>query len=84
MTPTTITRDAIQARVFEALEEFGAEPSDLALDATFEALDVDSLDLVELGQIVQEEYSVEIKGEDMPKLKTVGDAVNLVAERVGA
>ena len=84
MTPTTITRDAIQTRVFEALEEFGAEPSDLALDATFESLDVDSLDLVELGQIVQEEYGVEIKGEDMPKLKTVGDAVNLVAERVGA
>ena len=84
MTPTTVTKDAIQARVFEALEEFGAEPSDLALDATFESLDVDSLDLVELGQIVQEEYGVEIKGEDMPKLKTVGDAVNLVAERVGA
>ena len=56
-------------------------PSAIALDATFEALDVDSLDLVELGQIVQEEYGVEIKGEDMPKLKTVGDAVDLIAER---
>ena len=84
MTPTTITKDVIQARVYEALEEFGAEPADLAPDATFESLDVDSLDLVELGQIVQEEYGVEIKGEDMPKLKTVADAVNLVAERVGA
>ena len=80
----TITRDAIQARVFEALEEFGAEPDDIALDATFESLDVDSLDLVELGQIVQEEYGVEIKGEDMPKLKTVGDAVTLISERAGA
>ena len=84
MTPTTVTKEAIQARVYEALEEFGAEPADLAPDATFESLDVDSLDLVELGQIVQEEYGVEIKGEDMPKLKTVGDAVDLVAERVGA
>ena len=84
MTPTTITKDAIQARVYEALEEFGAEPSELAPDATFEALDVDALDLVELGQIVHEEYGVELKGEDMPKLKTVGDAVNLVAARVGA
>jgi acyl carrier protein len=81
---STITRDAIQARVYAALEEFGAEPADLALDATFEALDVDSLDLVELGQIVHEEYGVELKGEDMPKLKTVGDAVTLIADRAGA
>jgi acyl carrier protein len=81
---STVTNDAIQARVFEALEEFGAEPSELALDATFEALDVDSLDLVELGQIVHEEYGVEIKGEDMPKLKTVGDVVTLIADRAGA
>jgi acyl carrier protein len=84
MTPTTVTRDAIQNRVFEALEDFGAEKDAIALDATFEELDVDSLDLVELGQIVQEEYGVEIKGEDMPKLKTVGDAVDLIAERAGA
>ncbi len=81
--PETATREAIQARVNEALEEFGAEPSDITPDATFEALDVDSLDLVELGQIVQEEYGVELKGEDMPKLKTVGDAVDLIAERAG-
>jgi acyl carrier protein len=75
MTPETVTRDAVQTRVFTALEEFGADPEEISLEATFEDLDVDSLDLVELGQIVQEEYGVEIKGEDMHKLKTVGDAV---------
>jgi acyl carrier protein len=82
--PQTIICTEIQARVFSALEEFGAEPDALAPDATFEALDVDSLDLVELGQIVQDEYGVELKGEDMPKLKTVGDAVSMIAERAGA
>ena len=82
--PETVTRDAIQTRVFSALEEFGAEPAEIKLEASFEDLDVDSLDLVELGQIVQEEYGVEIKGEDMPKMKTVGDAVDLIAERAGA
>ena len=80
--PQTITRQEIQARVFTALEEFGADPDALAPDATFEALDVDSLDLVELGQIVQEEYGVELKGEDMPKLKTVDDAVAMIESRV--
>lgn len=79
--PQTVTREAIQARVYTALEEFGADPDALAPDATFEALDVDSLDLVELGQIVQEEYGVEIKGEDMPGLKTVDDAVTLIESR---
>lgn len=79
---STVTREDIQARVYTALEEFGAEPDQLALDATFESLDVDSLDLVELGQIVQDEYGVELKGEDMPKLKTVGDAVDMIASRV--
>jgi acyl carrier protein len=79
---TTITKDDIQARVYTALEDFGAEPDQLAPDATFEALDVDSLDLVELGQIVQDEYGVELKGEDMPKLKTVGDAVDMIASRI--
>ena len=84
MTPETITKDAIQTRVYAALEEFGADADEITNEATFEALDVDSLDLVELGQIVQDEYGVEIKGEDMPKLKTVGDAVELIAERAGA
>jgi acyl carrier protein len=84
MSPTTVTREAVQTSVFAALEEFGAEPDEITLEATFEALDVDSLDLVELGQIVQEEYGVEIKGEDMPKMKTVGDAVDLITERAGA
>ena len=82
--PQTITRTEIQTRVFNALEEFGADPDAVAPGATFESLDVDSLDLVELAQIVQDEYGVELKGEDMPKLKTVGDAVDLIAERAGA
>jgi acyl carrier protein len=82
--PTTVTREAVQTRVFAALEEFGADADEITLEATFEELDVDSLDLVELGQIVQEEYGVELKGEDMPKLKTVGDSVDLITERAGA
>jgi acyl carrier protein len=84
MANETVTREAVQTRVFAALEEFGADADEIKLEATFEELDVDSLDLVELGQIVQEEYGVEIKGEDMPKLKTVGDAVDLIATRAGA
>ena len=79
-----ITEENVQKTVFEALPQFGVDESAITRDATFEDLDVDSLDLVELGQIVQEEYGVEIKGEDMPRLKTVADAVDLIADRAGA
>jgi acyl carrier protein len=79
---TTVTKDQIEERVKEALIEFGAEPDQINRDAEFEALDVDSLDLVELAQISEDEWGVQIKGEDMEGIKTVGQAVDLVAERM--
>jgi acyl carrier protein len=79
---TTATKQEIEQRVIKALEEFGAEPDQINPDAEFEALDVDSLDLVELAQIVEEEYGVQLKGEDMEGIKTVGQAVDLVTSKL--
>jgi acyl carrier protein len=79
---TTATRQEIEQRVSKALEEFGAEPDQIKPDAEFESLDVDSLDLVELAQIVEEEYGVQLKGEDMEGIKTVGQAVDLVTSKL--
>jgi acyl carrier protein len=78
----TVTREAVQDRVFAALEEFGADPDEISLDAEFEAIDIDSLDIVELAQIVEDEYGVELKGEDVEGIKTVGQAVELVVSRL--
>ena len=78
---STTTPEQIQNRVVEALASFGPDASEITRDATFEALDIDSLDLVELAQIVEDEYGVVLKGEDMKELKTVGDAVDLIADR---
>ena len=69
--------------MFEALQEFGAEPDAINPDATFESLDVDSLDLVELAQIVEDEYGVQLKGEDMEGVATVRQAVDLVISKLG-
>jgi acyl carrier protein len=79
----TATREEIESRVFQALEEFGAEPDQIGPDAEFEALDVDSLDLVELAQIVEDDYGVQLKGEDMEGVKTVRQAVDLVMSKLG-
>ena len=79
---TTVTREQIEERVFKALEEFGAEPDQINADAEFEAMDVDSLDLVELAQIVEDDYGVQLKGEDMEGVKTVRQAVDLVMSKL--
>ena len=78
----TATREEIEQRMVKALEEFGAEPDDITPDAEFEALDVDSLDLVELAQIVEDDYGVQLKGEDMEGVKTVRQAVDLVVSKL--
>ena len=46
---------------------------DRAATRRFEDLDVDSLDLVELAQIVEDEFGVELDGDDVKDVKTVGD-----------
>ncbi len=77
----TVTNEQVEARVIDALASFGPEKSQISREATFEELDIDSLDLVELAQIVEDEYGVVLKGEDMKELKTVGDAVDLITAR---
>jgi acyl carrier protein len=80
---TTVTPEAVEKTITDALPQFGVEPSEITRDATFEDLDVDSLDLAELSQIIEDEYGVQLKGDDVGKIKTVGDAVDLVVSRAG-
>lgn len=77
----TATPAAVEARIVEALASFGPDADQVTRTATFEELDIDSLDLVELAQIVEDEWGVELKGDDMKSLKTVGDAIDLVVAR---
>ncbi len=79
--PSTITPEAVEATVRDTLAQFGPEPTEITPDATFEQLDVDSLDLAELSQVIEDEYGVKLKGDDVGKIKTVGDAVELVVSR---
>lgn len=80
MSATTDTAK-IESVVFSALEEFGAEKDHIGRDATFESLDVDSLDIAELAQIVEDEFSVKIRSSDVEQIKTVGDVLDLIAAR---
>ncbi len=79
---TTATEEQVEQVVVEALRSFGAEGAQIDREATFEGLDVDSLDLAELAQIVEERFGVELRGSDVASVKTVGDAITLIAERI--
>ena len=79
---TPIAPAAIETTVFEALKSFGADPAVLRRDATLEELEVDSLDLVELAQVIEDEYKVEVTSQDVQNVKTVGDVIDLVASRL--
>ena len=78
----TISKEQLQERLTEALVEFGADRDAIKPDATFEDLDVDSLDLVELMQIVEDDWGVQLKAEDLEGIETVGQTLDLVQSRL--
>jgi len=78
-----VTTEQVESRVVDTLASFGPDADQITRGSTFEELDIDSLDLVELAQVVEDEYGVVLKGEDMKDLKSVGDAIDLIVERAG-
>ncbi|HEX2128822.1 MAG TPA: phosphopantetheine-binding protein [Solirubrobacterales bacterium] len=78
--PTAVTPQAVEKVIFDGVEEIGAE-GEITRDAAFEDLDLDSLDLVELAQIVEDEFGVELDGDAVKDVKTVGDVIDLVVAR---
>ena len=77
----TITEEQVQSVVFESLETFGADSDAINREATFESLEIDSLDLAELSQIVEDRFGIELKGSDVAGVRTVGDAIEMILEK---
>jgi acyl carrier protein len=71
----------IEKVITESLVSFGANADDINRDAELTALDIDSLDLAELSQIIEEQFGVELTSGDVAEISTVGDAIDIVAER---
>ena len=76
-----VTTAQIEKVITDSLISFGANADDINRDAQLTALDIDSLDLAELSQIIEEQFGVELTSADVAEIHTVGDAIDLVAER---
>jgi len=69
--------DEIRAGLASILEEVAdVKADDVADDKSFtDDLDVDSLSMVEVAMAAGDRFAVKIADDELPKLKTVGDAV---------
>lgn len=80
-----MNNDEATAKLTEILTgTFGVPEDEISRDASFEALGLDSLDLVELTLVVEQETGVAIPDEALEDIETVGDAADRIAEEAPA
>jgi acyl carrier protein len=81
-----VDRSEIQDKVCSILaEQLAVDAGKVTPEARFsEDLDADSLDLVEAVLALEEEFGVSIPEEEMENVATVGQAIDLIAEKLGA
>ncbi|HEU4393535.1 MAG TPA: phosphopantetheine-binding protein [Solirubrobacterales bacterium] len=79
---STPTADEVKELIVSELSELAdLKPEEITDDATLEDLDIDSLDLVELAQIIEERYEVRLERDDFKDVTTVGGAVEAIVNR---
>lgn len=77
--------DDIAKRSIEIIAKAKNIPTDtINLDTTFEELNIDSLDKINISFEVEEAFNIEIPDDALGSLKTVGDVVNGVKRLVEA
>ena len=66
------------------IEQLGVSADELVPEASFvDDLGADSLDLVELVMVLEEEFGKEIPDEDAEKIQKVQDAINYIDGHMG-
>lgn len=66
------------------IEEFKVEEDEIRPDATLHGLGLDSLDIVSFAMAVEDRFGIRIPEPDLEGVETVGDALRLLDEKVGA
>ena len=71
--------EKIKAIVSEQLE---IAADTLTEKTTFEEIDADSLDIVELVMALEEEFDLEITDHEIEEINTLGDIINFIESKV--
>jgi acyl carrier protein len=81
-----VSRDEILATLKDvAVEVLGVEADAVVETASFkDDLEADSLDLVEVVMALEEKFDISIPEDDLADVGTVGQAVDIVLDRVKA
>src|SRR3954467_4952529 len=85
-----LDREQVEVKIVETIKEFVEDPDAVSLDAKLKDLDIGSLDFVEIAQILEDEYDIEILGQEEDaeesaseaQMATVNDAIQALIERV--
>lgn len=75
-----VTQEEVLNKIKEIVPKFGVEPDQVTNDATLEDLDMDSLDVVEIMQAIEDDMGIRVPDEDLEDLSTIGDAVAAVVK----
>ncbi len=80
-----MNEEAILERVKKVVEEkLVVDEEEIDLSSDFiEDLGADSLDIPDLVMAFEEEFDIEIPDEVVEKIKTVGDVVKIIKEKLG-
>lgn len=64
------------------VDQLGRKPEDVTMNTSFEDMDVDSLDVVELIMAIEDEFDITIDDEDANRFQTMNDLVEYIKGKV--
>jgi acyl carrier protein len=75
----------VRSEIVQELSDItGLEATSLTSEATLQELDIDSLDMLEFKQIVEDRYDVVLERDDFTGVVTIGNALDVILPRIAA
>lgn len=76
-----MTTEEVEEFVYESLELFGVEREEMVSEAMLENLSIDSIDLVELGQLLDERCGIRLETKEFRDVRTLGEAMCIITSK---